>query len=119
MKAQRTRNETRTSRGLYLPFLAEIRMTSLMKQEDIARAIGVEKRTVQGWEGQEWGCPLHKVRPLAKFLGCAVDALTGEGRGVWRVAGEWTLSRPGEWARSGNGLQWRVFDALALRIALA
>lgn len=60
-----------------LPLMAELRKQKNLKQQNVADAIGEEKRTYAAWERGENNIPLDALVKIADFYGVPTDYLLG------------------------------------------
>ena len=53
------------------------RIKHQMSRDDLAKALGVSKRTITNWQGGATDLPLSKLLALANLFDCSTDYLLG------------------------------------------
>lgn len=62
---------------LVLPVIEAERIKHQMSREDLAKVLGVSKRTISNWQCGVTDLPLSKLLALAKLWKCTTDYLLG------------------------------------------
>lgn len=62
---------------MVLPIIEAERIKHQMSRDDMAKTLGVSKRTISNWQNGVTELPLSKLLALAKLWRCSVDYLLG------------------------------------------
>lgn len=62
---------------MVLPIIEAERIKHQMSRDDMAKTLGVSKRTISNWQSGTTELPLSKLLALAKLWKCSVDYLLG------------------------------------------
>lgn len=62
---------------MVLPVIEAERIKHQMSRDELAKAIGVSKRTISNWQRGATDLPLSKLLALANLWGCTTDYLLG------------------------------------------
>lgn len=62
---------------MVLPVIEAERIKHQMSREELAKTLGVSKRTISNWQGGVTELPLSKLLVLTKLWKCSADYLLG------------------------------------------
>ena len=62
---------------MVLPIIEAERIKHQMSRDDLAKALGVSKRTIANWQGGVTELPLSKLLALMKLWDCLANYLLG------------------------------------------
>lgn len=62
---------------MVLPIIEAERIKRQMSRDDLAKAIGVSKRTISNWQNGSTEIPLSKLLSIARMWNCSIDYLLG------------------------------------------
>ena len=62
---------------MVLPVIEAERIKHQLSRDDMAKILGVSKRTISNWQGGVTELPLSKLLALAKLWKCTTDYLLG------------------------------------------
>lgn len=62
---------------MVLPIIEAERIKRQMSRDELAKALGVSRRTISNWQNGSTELPLSKLLSLAQMWGCSTDYLLG------------------------------------------
>lgn len=62
---------------MVLPIIEAERIKHRMTRDDLAKTLGVSKRTISNWQGGVTELPLSKLLILSEMWNCSTDYLLG------------------------------------------
>lgn len=74
---RKAQNEQQEVICLVLPIIEAERIKRQISRDDLAKALGVSRRTISNWQNGSTELPLSKLLSMAQMWNCSTDYLLG------------------------------------------